>query len=196
MEQATLNETFGKLLLSDLFTSIWFGNWDEYESIISRLPVELVRNLPFHKHYDREETALWRDNHFLIPGPYFIPPYLSSYFGKTEEEQDEARQDVLCLIGEFDKLGFYYPLEQNEFPDHFGSVTAFITAALKEEVEASQSGDAELVEQLRTVQHEVYNTYLAKGIHKMLETCMSRLTDPFFKTFIPFYARGMEDIIT
>lgn len=195
MEQTTLDEVYGRLLLSDLFTSVWFGNWQEYEDIISKLPEALIDNLPFHKYYDPEETALWRDNYFQIPGPYFIPPYLSSYFGKSEEEQEKGRQDVLCLVGEFDKLGFYYPLEQDEFPDHFGSMTAFITAALKEEIKAVQSEDLELVEQVKMAQLNVYNLYLAKGAEKMLIQSEGKLADPFFKEFLPFYVETMKNIV-
>ncbi|WP_217585776.1 molecular chaperone TorD family protein [Lentibacillus saliphilus] len=194
MELSTLEETYGKLLLSELFTSVWFGHWDDYEAVIGRLPEELVAELPFHEHYNREDTALWRDNYFQVPGDYFIPPYLSSYFGKGEEEQEQAKQDVLCLIGEFDKLGFYYPLEQGEFPDHFGSVTAFLTAAVKEEIKALEANDETLAEKLLTMQHNVYDTYMKQGIEKMLAHGETKWADPFFKEFLPFYGENMKDI--
>lgn len=189
-----VEEVYGKLLLGELFRCVWFGHWDHYETIISGLPEELIENIPFHQYYDREETALWRDNYFQIPGPYFIPPYLSSYYGESAEDQEEARQEVLCLVGEFDKLKFYYPLEQDEFPDHFGSMTAFITAALKEEVKAIEVGDTELQEQLQEVQQRVYTSYLRKGIQTMRQTCDEEAFEPFFRSFIPFFAESMEDI--
>lgn len=189
-----VEETYGKLLLAELFRTVWFGDWDSYDAIISGLPEELTEELPFHQHYNREDTALWRDNYFQIPGPYFVPPYYSSYFEKSEEGQEAARQEVLCLVGEFDKLGFYYPLEQNEFPDHFGSMTAFITAALKEEIKAIQARDTKLKEQLQEVQHRVYTSYIKKGIIQMLEDCDDRLSDPFFQAFMPFFAQRMKDI--
>ncbi|MUV36337.1 hypothetical protein JNUCC1_00139 [Lentibacillus sp. JNUCC-1] len=194
MVETTLEEAYGKLLLSDLFTHIWFGDWEAYETAIEQIPEELVMELPFTDHYIREETALWRDNYFQIPGEYFIPPYLSSYFGKDEKEQERARQEVLCLVGDYDKFGFYYPLEQNEFPDHFGSVTAFITAALKSEIKAHEEGDAELASQLHNFRHHIYTTYLQKGIASMMTQCENRVSDPFFKAFLTFYQQSMEDI--
>lgn len=195
MNQATQEETYGKLILSDLLTNIWYGNWDKYEEILSQVPDALVRELPFHEHYDREETSLWYDNHFRIPGAYFIPPYLSSYNDQSQEAQEQARQDVLCLIGEYEKFGFYYPLEQEEFPDHFGSVTAFITAAINAEVKASQTGDEELVEQLKKLQRNIYTTHLKKNIHAMVEHAVTKTTDDFFRIFIPFYVQIMNDIM-
>ena len=191
----TIEETYGQVLLSQLFTHIWFGNWDEYEETVNQLPADLLKEFPFHQYYERKETEQWHDNYFAIPGIYFVPPYLSSYQGKSEKEEVQAKQDLLCLIGTFDKLGFYYPLEQEELPDHFGSLTAFITAAASEEVKALEKGDRELAGQLRESQHEMYHTYLEPGIEKLWERNKGKLTDPFFKEFIPYYMACMGEIV-
>lgn len=190
----TLEEAYGQLLLSQLFTHIWFGNWDEYEATTDRLPADLKDEFPFHKHYKRETTELWYDNYFNIPGVYFIPPYTSSYDGKSEEDVDRSKHDLLCLIGTFDKLGFYYPLEQDEFPDHIGSLTAFITAAISEEINAREKGDQELVGQIIEVKEEIYYNYIRPNIEKLWENNEQKVTDPFFKQFIPYYINSMEEM--
>lgn len=192
----TLEETYGQLLLSQLFTHIWFGNWEEYELTIDKLPVHLREEFPFHKHYNRDVTELWHDNYFNIPGVYFIPPYISSYGEKTEEAANKSRQDLLCLIGTFDKLGFYYPLEQNEFPDHIGSLTAFVAAALAEETKALEQNDQQLASDLRDSREELYFTYIKPNIQKMWKHNKRKLADPFFKQFIPFYIDSMEEMIS
>lgn len=194
MKQAVQEEIYGNLLLNELMTSIWFGNWEQYEKIMTQLPEELVEEFPFHQYYDREDTSLWYDNHFRIPGAYFIPPYLSSYNDQSAEAQEKSRQDVLCLIGEYEKFGFYYPLDQDQFPDHFGSITAFITATLKEQVKAMQVGDNELVEQLGDLKQQIYVRYLAKGIHEMTKQANGKTVDLFFQHFLTYYAGNMKQI--
>lgn len=195
MSQIVQEETYGKLVLCELFTSIWLGKWDNYEKIIAQVPEELVEEIPFHEHYEREETSLWYDNYFQIPGAYFIPPYLSSYHGQSGEEQERARQDVLCLIGEYEKFQFYYPLEEDVFPDHFGSVTGFITAILKAEVEAEQKEDLELSNQLKAIQRNIYTSYMKKGIKEMLEHAKGKVNDRYFQEFLYFYSESMEEIM-
>src|SRR5690625_830800 len=93
----TIEETYGQVLLSQLFTHIWFGDWDEYEETVNQLPADLLKEFPFHQYYERKETEQWHDNYFSIPGIYFVPPYLSSYQGKSEKEEVQAKQDLLCL---------------------------------------------------------------------------------------------------
>ena len=73
---------------------------------MSQLPENLSEEFPFHQYYNREEISLWDDNHFKIPGAYVIPPYLSSYNDRGVEAQENSRQDVLCLIGEYEKFCF------------------------------------------------------------------------------------------
>ena len=190
-----LSETYGKLLLGQLFTHVWFGEWDQYEDTIDQIPNELVASLPFHKYYDRDETSLWHYNYFSVPGVYFVPPYISSYQNKTEEDQNKTKQDLLCLIGAFDKVGFYYPLEKNEFPDHIGSLTAFIVAATKEEITALKNEDFELLKQLEETQTELYDLYLDSGINKLWNRHKRKFADPFFKTFLPFYMESMKVMV-
>lgn len=189
--QYTLEETYGKLLLTQLFTHVWFGHWDRYEESIEQLPGELIEAFPFHAYYQREETKLWHDNYFSIPGDYFIPPYLSSYNNSTDQEK--VKQDLLCLIGAYDKVGFYYPLEQDEFPDHIGSLTAFITAAANEEIKAMEKDDFELAKQMNQLQVDIYYSYLEPTINKLWDNNKDKINDSFFKTFIPFYINAMEE---
>ncbi|WP_284139152.1 MULTISPECIES: molecular chaperone TorD family protein [unclassified Virgibacillus] len=191
----TLEEAYGKQLLSHIFTHIWLGDWDKYEETMQQLPDQLALEFPFHKHYDRESTALWRDNYFSIPGDYFIPPYLSTYQDKSEEDDQEAKQSLLCLIGAFDRIGFYYPLEKEEFPDHIGSITAFIAAATNEEVKAIQANDEELLQQLQNVQHEMYQDHLAPALQALWKTNHQKLSDPFFQAFLPYYMDQMEALV-
>jgi hypothetical protein len=98
------------------------------------------------------------------------------------------------LIGEFDLLGFYYPLEQDAFPDHFGSMTAFITAILREEIKAVKAGNIGLLEKLQEIRNRVYTSYLKNGIQSMLVQCKDRLADPFFQAFMPFFQSQMEEV--
>jgi len=183
----SLAEKYGQLLLSQLFTQVWYGSWDEFEETISQLPSELQKEFPFYEVYDREDTRLWHENYFKIPGEYFIPPYLSSYQEKTLDAENHLKQDLLSLITTYDKLGFYYPLEQDEYPDHFGSLTAFITATITEEIKAQHENEEELVEDLQTIKEEVYEKYLKPGIDQMWESNKHKISDPFFEAFIPYF---------
>lgn len=188
-------ETYGKLLLIQVYTHIWYGDWDQYEQMIEQIPQKISHSLPFHPFYDRKEVSLAYDNYFVVPGDYFIPPYISTYRGQTEEAQQEARQNLLCLVGAFEKVGFYYPLEKDKFPDHIGSITAFIAALLHEEIKAYEQGNAELVESLQNLQKEVYEDYLHLALKRLWKHHEQTLDDPFFKHFLPYYMETVEMII-
>src|SRR5690625_174329 len=188
-------ETYGKLLLTQLFTNIWYGHWDKYEETIEHLPIEMAHDLPFHPFYEPRKVKLAHENYFVIPGEYFIPPYVSSYYGKSEEEQQVARQDLLCLVGAYEKVGYYYPIEHDELPDHIGSITGFMTALLQEEINAHRKDDQELFKEIKNLQHEVYDDYLKTALDKINKYYSQKIDDPFFKRFLPFYTETMEMII-
>ncbi|MEI3612235.1 molecular chaperone TorD family protein [Pseudogracilibacillus sp. SO30301A] len=188
-------ETYGKHLLTQIFTHVWYGDWDRYEDMINQIPEELARGLPFHPFYERKQTSFWYDNYFLVPGDYFIPPYVSSYRSKTKEDQHQAKKDLLCLIGAFDKVGFYYPLEQEEFPDHIGSITAFIAALLLEEINAYENSDEKLVKSLKSVKKEVYENYFQGCLEHISTFHLKKVEDPFFKKFLPYYMESIKEII-
>lgn len=195
MMVVTQAETHGKLILTQVFTHVWFGDWDHYEATFKQIPPDLANSLPFHPFYVREKTSFWYDNYFLVPGNYFIPPYVSTYSDQTEEGQHKARQDLLCLVGAFEKVGFYYPLEKDEFPDHIGSVTAFIAALLKEEIKAQEQTDEKLVNSLKNLQKEVYVDYLQIALENIRKLHQDKLEDPFFTRFLPYYIESMEELI-
>src|SRR5699024_10370943 len=113
---------------------------------------------------------------------------------KTEDQQEKAKQDLLYLIGAFDKMGFYYTLEKEEFPDHIGSLTAFITAADKKEIEATKEDNTKLVKQMNELQQEIYESYLRIAINELWARYKEHIQDPFFKEFVPFYLNAMEDL--
>ncbi|NBJ68711.1 MULTISPECIES: molecular chaperone TorD family protein [Clostridia] len=188
-------ETYGKLVLTQLFTHIWYGDWDKYEQIVNQLPKNLVDQFSFHTFYAREETKIWHENYFSIPGKYFIPPYMSSYRGKSENEEVDTKQDLLCLIGVYEKMGFYYPIEREAFPDHIGSLTAFITATLKEEMAALEEGDGNLANQLTNVRKELYDHYLVPCLNAIWRQHQNKFSDPFFRAFIPYYIETMEEVV-
>src|SRR5690625_1005996 len=191
----TQTETYGKLLLSQLFTNIWLGEWDKYEQTISQLPTKISSNLPFHMHYDPREVKLAYENYFVIPGEFFIPPYVSAYYDKSEEEQQIARQDLLCLVGAYEKVGYYYPIEIDELPDHVGSITGFITALLQEKIKAYDQGDQQLIKDIKHLQREVYDDYLKVALEKIEQYYTRKIDDQFFEHFLPFYKETLEIII-
>ncbi len=189
---AAIEETYGRLMLANLFTQVWIGDWEGYEKTFSSIPEEIKVEFPFHSHYNREEVPMWHENQFSIPGDYFISPYMSSYYGKDEEEVDKAKQDLLCLIGMFEEMGFYYPLDKGEYPDHIGSLTAFLTAAIQEEAEALKAEDIEKAEKLRNLQKETYEKYMKPGLAKLEQVVEKRASHPFIKKFVPFYCTALE----
>lgn len=183
----SITEKYGQLLLSQLFTHVWYGSWNEFEEIIQQLPEDLRSQFPFYEEYDREDTALWYENYFEIPGDYFIPPYLSSYRSKEINAENTMKEDLLQLITTFDQLGFYYPLEKDQFPDHIGSMTAFITATIVEEIKALQEEEEASVEKLEDIKQTIYLKYLKPTVERMWEENKHKISDPFFEDFIPYF---------
>src|SRR5690625_3180279 len=188
-------ETYGKLLLTQLFTNIWYGHWDKYEETIEHLPIEMAHDLPFHPFYEPRKVKLAHENYFVIPGDYFIPPYVSFYYGKSEEAQQIARQDLLCLAEAYEKVGYYYQIENDELPDHIGSITCYITALLQEKIKAYDQGDDQLIEEVKQLQREVYNDYLKNPLEKIEQIYKQKVDDQFFKYFFPFYKEILEMIV-
>lgn len=199
-----LEESYGRLALWNILSHIWLGEWDEYESYFRDLPLEVKGEFPFHAHYKREEVSLWYDNYFVIPGEYFIPPYFSSYNrgvgsrvsegGKFEGEdfQEDAKQDLLCLIGHFERVGYYYPLEKNVYPDHFGSLAGFMVAAIREEIQAISNGDSARSDEMKALQEEIFTKYLIPVENKLKIFAKGKTKHPFFQTFLSYYHTAVQ----
>jgi hypothetical protein len=187
-----MEERYGKLALANIMTSIWFGDWDRYEEIMKEVPESVKAELSFHSFYKRDEVQLWHDNHFFIPGDHFVSPYFSSYT-KNGEDEEARRHDLLCLIGLYEKTGFLYPLEEDRFPDHFGSLTAFLSSVIQEEIKAAQEGDSEYLKQLEKLEADVLRQYIQPVIKPMMGKAEGKMKHSFFKEFLGFYAELMSE---
>lgn len=185
-------EQMGQLALTNIVSSIWLGDWDRYEAIFRQMSEDVKAQFPFHLNYEREEVKLWHENHFFIPGNYFIPPYFSSY-KKNNEDGEERKKDLLCLIATYEKLGFFYPLEQEMYPDHIGCITAFIGAVQQEKVKAIQEEDADLFTQLESLETNIRNNYLFPLVEGMQEKGQKLLQHDFFKQFLHFQYELMKE---
>ena len=187
-----MEERYGKLAIANILTSIWFGDWERYEEFMKDVPESMQDELSFHSFYKRDEVQLWHDNHFFIPGDHFVSPYFSSY-SKNGEDEETRKQDLLCLIGLYERTGFYFPLEQDRLPDHFGSMTAFLSSVLQAEINSEQEGDSEYLQQLEEIEAEVLTQYIKPVIKLMLANADAKVKHPFFKEFLSFYAEMMSD---
>lgn len=187
-----MEERYGKLAIANILTSIWFGDWSRYEDFMNDVPEDMHAELSFHSFYEREEVKLWHDNHFFIPGDHFVSPYFSSY-PKEGEDEEARKQDLLCLIGLYEKTGFYFPLEQNRLPDHYGSMTAFLSSILQAEIKADQEGEREYLQQLEEIEAEVLKRYIQPSLNPMLKAAGLKIKHPFFKEFLSFYADLMGE---
>lgn len=182
----TQEEQYGQLALTNILASVWLGDWDRYEEIFKQMNEDMKANFPFHKLYDRGNVQLWHENHFYIPGDYFVPPYFSSYKGKNVSEE-EKKKDLLCLIGTYEKMGFYFPLHQGLYPDHLGCLTSFIGAIQQEKIKAMDLKDEELFRQLDKLEIETVRDYILPVLEAMIGNTLKQMKHPFFSEFIPFH---------
>lgn len=182
-----MEERYGKLAITNILTSIWFGDWKRYEEIMNEVPESMQDELSFHSFYKRDEVQLWHDNHFFIPGDHFVSPYFSSY-SKDSDDEELRKKDLLCLIGLYEKTKYYFPLENNIFPDHFGCLTAFVGSILQEQIKAETDGDCEYLAQLEDLEAEVISQYIQPVIKPMLAVAEAKIKHPFFKEFLAFYS--------
>jgi TorA maturation chaperone TorD len=187
-----MEERYGKLAAANIMTSIWLGEWDTYEAFMDDIPEGMRKELTFHSLYNRDEVQLWYDNHFFIPGDHFVSPYFSSYV-KNNEDEEARRHELLCLIGLYEKTAFYFPLEQDRLPDHFGSMTAFMCSILQGEIEAEQEGEREYVQQLEEIEAEMLERFIKPVLKPMLEYAETKIKHPFFKEFLSFYSEMMSE---
>ncbi|MGG5254252.1 molecular chaperone TorD family protein [Neobacillus sp. SM06] len=182
----------GTATLINILSTVWLGDWDQYESIMAKMPDELKAQLPFSTHYDREEVDLWHQNHFTIPADHFVSPYFSTYSSQLSGNKEETNKALLCLIGIFEKVGFYYPLERKLYPDHIGSLTIFVAAILQQEISTEKNQNHDERKQLLDIRSEILNQYvrpLQKGI-KM--AAQGKIQNLFLKEFINFSAEFFE----
>ncbi|MCM3124707.1 MULTISPECIES: molecular chaperone TorD family protein [unclassified Mesobacillus] len=187
-----MEERYGKLAIANIMTSIWLGDWGTYEAFMNEIPEGMRRELTFHSLYNRDEVHLWYDNHFFIPGEHFVSPYFSSYTKKNEDEE-ARRHELLCLIGLYEKTAFYFPLEQDRLPDHFGSMTAFMSSILQGEIKAEQEGNQDYLKQLEKIEAEMLARFIKPVLKPMLDNAETKITLPFFKEFLSFYAEVMSE---
>ncbi|WP_019153175.1 molecular chaperone TorD family protein [Robertmurraya massiliosenegalensis] len=182
---ASIEEQSGLLVLTNILATVWLGDWDRYEKIFEQMPSKMKGDFPFHAHYERESVTLWHENHFQIPGDYFISPYYSSYTNK-KDGGEEGKSNLLCLIAMYEKLGFYYPLERNLYPDHIGCLTTFLGSILKEKIVASKEKDEELYDLLSNLEEEVVSKYINPLIKQMSQIRFDNIQHLFFENFLQF----------
>lgn len=190
MEEKML-ESQGRFKLFNLFSAIWLGDWELYEQIVQELPDEILTDIPFHAHYDKEQVSLWYENYFMIPDQYFVPLYFSHYV-KSLKGDEAVKQDLLCLIGMYEEMGFYYPLEKEKYPDHIGCTTAFFTATIRAEIKAYQKQDHEDLLTLNKLQLKIYNDYIHPNLVGVLKGAKNKIQDPFFNEFISYFQDMLE----
>jgi TorA maturation chaperone TorD len=192
MKVQTLEELQGSLALANILSVIWLGDWDRYETIFTEMPETLKNEFLFHPFYNREEVEIWYDNHFFIPGDYFIPPYFSSYSSQKGGEVEESKQSLLCLIGHYEKMGFYYPLENNLYPDHLGCLMVFISSILQEQIKAAQSLDSELFEELNAFRQELLSEFISPILQPLQKYAENRVKHQFIKEFLIYFCTSLE----
>lgn len=189
----TTEERYGQLVLNNIMSSVWLGEWERYEGIFRNMNEELIEKFPFHSHYNQEEVKLWHENHFFIPGDYFVSPYFSSYIKKGQDEHEERKKDLLCLIGLYEKIGFLYPLEKEIYPDHFGCITAFLGSVFQESLELDAEKDEEYLSKLNELNQNVIRRYIFPVLQVLKENAEPKIKHPFFKEFLNFYIQIMKE---
>lgn len=182
----------GMLALTNIFSSVWLGDWDQYEKILSEMPKELTTELPFHSLYDREEVDLWYQNHFVIPGDHFVSPYFSTYSAEKQGSNEETNKELLCLIGIYEKVGFYFPLEKKLYPDHIASLNVFFGSLMREAITAQTNDDQKYLKQLQEMQAEILNQYLLPLGNGLKNAANNKIYNQFLKEFVDYYADFLE----
>jgi TorA maturation chaperone TorD len=183
----TLAESYGMLALINIFSSVWLGDWDQYEKSIAGIPKELLKELPFHGHYQRDEVDLWYQNHFFIPGDYFVSPYFSTYASQENRDHEKTNAELLCLIGIYEKMGFYFPLEKKIYPDHIGCLNVFMEGIVREEITSQIKQDQALLNQLNSLREEITDQYLLPLIKGIKKDADKNIQLPFLREIVNFY---------
>lgn len=178
--------------LTNILSSVWLGDWEQYEKILADMPAELKAELPFHSYYDREEVDLWYQNHFFIPGDHFVSPYFSTYSAQEKGNNEETNKELLCLIGIYEKVGFYYPLEKKIYPDHIGSLNVFLASIMREEITAEKNGDNDYVKQLLELRDEIISKYVLPLQRGLKKAAQNKINNLFLVNFIDFYSDFIE----
>lgn len=193
-----VEELNGSLALANIMSVVWLGDWDRYETIFKEMPVELREQFPFHQYFNREEVEIWHENHFFIPGQHFVSPYISSYSSNDGKDIEERRKNLLCLIGIYEKMGFYYPLETNLYPDHIGCIMVFLSSLLQEQIKANQESDEELYGKLDDLKNEILTDFIKPILSPLQKNAMNNIKHPFIHEFIQYFCStlGKEEIFS
>lgn len=193
-----VEELKGSLAFANIMSVVWLGDWERYEKIFAEMPTELREQFPFHRYYSREEVAIWHENHFFIPGEFFISPYFSSYSSNNGQDVEERRKSLLCLIGIYEKMGFYYPLETNLYPDHLGCIMVFLTSLLQEQIKARQASDEELYQKLADLKKEILHEYIQPILSPLQKNALNNIKHPFINEFLQYFCStlGKEEIFS
>ena len=192
MKVQTLEELQGSLALANIMSVIWLGDWERYENIFAEMPETLKNEFPFHPFYNREEVEIWYDNHFFIPGSFFIPPYFSSYCCQNKGAVEDSKKSLLCLIGHYEKMGYYFPLENNLYPDHLGCLMVFISSILQEQIKAVQSKNTKLSVEMSALKNELLSEYLYPILAPLQKSAENLVKHPFIKEFLNYFCHVVE----
>ncbi|MFO1443326.1 molecular chaperone TorD family protein [Bacillus sp. Bva_UNVM-123] len=183
----TMEELKGSLALANIMSVIWLGDWERYENIFAEMPIELREQFPFHQYYTHDEVAIWHENHFFIPGEYFISPYFSSYTSNRGQDVEERRKSLLCLIGHYEKMGFYFPLEKQLYPDHTGCIMVFLSSLLQEQIKAKHDADEELYFQLDELKSEILTDFIEPILSQLQKNSLNNAKHPFINEFLQYF---------
>lgn len=187
-----MEELKGSLALANIMSVIWLGDWERYEKIFAEMPIELREQFPFHKYYTQDEVAIWHENHFFIPGEYFISPYFSSYTSNGGQDVEERRKSLLCLIGHYEKMGFYFPLEKQLYPDHIGCIMVFLSSLLQEQIKAKHDSDEELYLQLNELKSEILTDFIEPILSQLQKNMLNNAKHPFINEFLQYFCRSLD----
>lgn len=177
----TIHELKGKQFVYGIFSALLLGQVERYRQVMENLPVDIRRQFPFHQDFEEEKVAAAYDNLFVVPGDYYIPPYYSSYAGQYKDNELEIREHLLCLIGLFERFGFYYPIEQEQLPDHIAMFFSFMQASLALEEKAWTDNDEKLAGQAQQLQKRFLDEFLHPWVPVLLSQVQKQEISPFFQ---------------
>lgn len=176
-----IHELKGKQFVYGLFSAILLGQVERYDQVMRELPVDIRKQFPFYQDFEKEKVTAAYDNLFVVPGDYYIPPYYSSYAGLYYDNELDLNENHLCLIGLFERFGFYDPIEQEQLPDHIAMFFSFMQASLALEVKAWTDDDEELAKQAQQLQKRFLNEFLHPWASVLLSQVQKQEISPFFR---------------
>ncbi|WP_048600919.1 TorD/DmsD family molecular chaperone [Rubeoparvulum massiliense] len=191
----------GRQIIYQMFAHLFLGEWKQWERELAVVAEEIQWFKTLASKYDDEQVPFIFEQRFMVPGPYYIPPYASYHRRQSAQREgvsqgslhEVTKQELLSLLELYEQMKFYLPVERGEQPDHLSMQFRFIQSLIASEEEGYETGDREYLRQIYQIEVRFIEQYLQSWLPRFCEKLLAAESHPFVQQIAAFIPSFIEE---